>query len=69
MMRRILPAAAIALAAVAAYIWLLYAFFAYVWPRLPIWANILIVILLALTVVISPLMLLLRFGQMPSGKK
>lgn len=68
-MRRILPAVAIALVAVAAYVWLLYAFFAYVWPRLPIWANILIVIVLALSVILSPLMLLLRLGRMPPGQK
>lgn len=66
-MRRILPAVAIALVAVAAYVWLLYAFFAYVWPRLPVWANILIVIVLALSVILSPLMLLLRLGRMPPG--
>jgi hypothetical protein len=60
----------IALAVVAAllvgalYIALLYGFFAYLWPLLPLWANIVAVVILALGVILSPLFLLLRLGRM-----
>lgn len=46
------------------YIAAVYAFFAYLWPMLPVWANVLLVIALALAFILSPLFLLLRLGRM-----
>lgn len=63
-MRRIVVATAAALLGGAFYIVLLYVFFTHFWPLLPIWANIVLVIILALAFILSPLFLLLRLGRM-----
>lgn len=63
-MRRTLLASLIALLAGGIYIAIVYAFFAYLWPQLPVWANVVLVVVLALGIILSPLFLLLRLGQM-----
>jgi hypothetical protein len=63
-MRRVIAAVLAALLGGAFYIALLYVFFTRLWPLLPVWANVVLVILLALAFILSPLFLLLRLGQM-----
>lgn len=67
-MRRVAVAVIVAILATAAYAALVYVFFVRVWPLLPVWANILIVIVLALSFITAPMALLLRLGRMPKQR-
>jgi hypothetical protein len=69
MTRRLVAGVIIALIAGAAYVALLYIFFTRIWPLLPVWANIIIVIALAISFVASPMALLLRLGRTPQGRR
>lgn len=63
-MRRLLLPMLLALLIGGFYIGIVYLFFAYLWPQLPVWANVVLVIALALAFILSPLLLLLRLGGM-----
>lgn len=68
-MPRYALAVVVALLVVAGYVALIYAFFNWVWPQLPVWANIIVVITLAVSFILSPLFVLLRFNRPPNQHK
>jgi hypothetical protein len=46
------------------YSGLVYLFVTRIWPLLPLWANAIVAVILALSVILAPFMWLLRLGEM-----
>lgn len=65
-MRRISIFLLALLTAALVYSGLVYLFVTRLWPLLPLWANAIVAIILALSVILSPFMWLLRLGEMKS---
>ena len=67
MIARLLLAIIVAGLVVGAYVALLYAFFAYLWPLLPDWAMLIAFLLIAMALIGSPIMALKYYGQVRSA--
>ncbi|NLO80318.1 MAG: hypothetical protein GX093_08450 [Xanthomonadaceae bacterium] len=63
-MQRILVPFLLTLLVAGIYFAIGYALFVHVWPRLPAWANVVLVVALALAFVLTPMFLLLKLGNM-----
>jgi hypothetical protein len=63
-MRRISIFLLALLTAALVYSGLVYLFITRLWPLLPLWANAIVAVILALSVILAPFMWLLRLGEM-----
>ena len=64
---RLLIAIAVSALVVGLYVFLLYAFAAWIWPVLPDWAMLIAFLLIAVFLVGSPIMALRYYGQVRSA--